>query len=127
MGKVAGQLEESVFEGGCFGPGFETSRGIEREELAFIEDGNAVGEKFNFRERVRSEEQSDVASLEELGLEEAAEFGGGNGVQAARRLIQKEHGGLMEKGASEAQALDCSCGECADLAIESRAEAELSG
>ena len=44
-------------------------------------------------------------------FQEAAKLRGGDGVEAARRLVEQQDAGPMEKGASEAETLDRASGE----------------
>jgi len=83
-----------------------------------IDDSHAIGKQFHLGEGVGGEEQGSVAVLENFGLEEAAEFGGGDGVEAARRLVEQQDARLVQQGTGEAEALDGAGGEGADLAAE---------
>ena len=60
-----------------------------------------------------------------MGLQEAAELHGGDGVKAAGGLVEQEHARLVKQGAKEAEALNHAGGERAHLAIESFEEVKL--
>jgi hypothetical protein len=122
---MAGEAEESFFESGCGSLAFESGRSIERDELAVAEDSDAVGEKLNFRERVRRKEKRGCAGLQDLRFQEVAEGRGGDGVQAARWLVEKEDGRGVKQRASEAEALNGAGRKGAHLAIERFGEFEL--
>ena len=64
------------------------------------------------------EKQSCFSAVQNFGLQKAAEFRGADSVQAAGRFIQQEYTGLMEKRASEAQALHGAGRERAHLPVE---------
>ena len=76
---------------------------------------------------MRGKEQRSVAVAHDFCFEETTEFGGGDGVEAARGLIEKQNAGTMEERASEAEALHGAGGKGADLAGERFAEMELIG
>jgi len=50
--RVAGEAEEGLFESGCGSLTLESGRSVERDERTLAEDGDAVGEKLDFGERV---------------------------------------------------------------------------
>lgn len=66
-----------------------------------------------------------MATLHDFGFNEAAEFGGGQGIETARGFIQQQHVRLVQYGASEAQALDRPCGKGANLPVEGIFEVKL--
>jgi hypothetical protein len=51
---------------------------------------------------VRGEEQRSIAAAENLGLEEAAKFRSGDGVETSRWFIEQKNAGLVKQGASKA-------------------------
>src|SRR6266513_1696635 len=59
---------------------------------------------------------------QDFRFQEAAKLRGGDGVEAARRLVEQQDAGPMEKGASEAETLDRAGGERAHLAVERLAQ-----
>jgi hypothetical protein len=67
---------------------------------------------------MRSENERCAAALDDLFLEEPAKICGGEGIEAARRLVEKEHGRLMQQRASQAEPVRHASGERADLAVE---------
>lgn len=82
-----GQYHEHILEG-CGASGlFERGERVAGKEPPRVDNSDAIGEGFDFRQGVRSEEQGSVTPAEDFGFEKAAEFGGRYGVQAARRLI----------------------------------------
>ncbi len=125
MSGVAGDAEEDVFQGVAAGVGFQRGGGVECEQAAFVDDRHAIGEEIDFGERVGGEEQGGVAALQDFRFEEAAEFGGGDGVQAARGLVEEQDARLMQEGAREADALHGAGGERADLAVDGVFQVEL--
>ena len=127
MRSVAGKPEESVFQRRGVRAFFQARRGVTGEQPAPVEYGDAVGEELDFLERVRGKEQSGVAGLQDTVLKKMAEFSGGNGIDAARRFIEKQHMRTVEQCASEAEALHGSGRKRAHLAIESVLELELRG
>jgi len=92
-----------------------------------INDGDAVGEALDFWKCVRGEENRSASGLEDLRLEEVAELGCGNDVDAASGFVQKENARAMEEGASQAEALYGAGRKRADLTIEEFAEDKLVG
>lgn len=92
-----------------------------------IDDGNAIGEAFDFGEGVGGEENGSGAGLKYLRFEKAAELGGGDDVDAAGGLVQEEYARTMEESAGEAEALNGAGRKGADLAIEEFAKGELGG
>lgn len=106
---------------------FESGERIARQETAFIDDGDTVGKQFDFRQGVRSKKKRGIAPPENMRFEETAKIQGGDGVQAAGRLIEEKHTRLVKQGASKTEALDGASGECAHLAVEHIAKLELLG
>jgi hypothetical protein len=51
---------------------------------------------------VRGEEQRSIAAAENLGLEEAAKFGSGDGVETSRWFIKQKNAGLVKQGPRKA-------------------------
>lgn len=115
---MAREAEEGFFEGLRQGLLFEGSGGVESDEVALFEDGDAMSEEFDFGERVGCEEKRRCAGLQDLGFEEAVERGGGDGVEAARGLVEKEDAWCVQERASETKALDGAGRERTDLAVE---------
>src|SRR5690349_4681394 len=104
--RVAGEVEEGFFESGCGSLTLESSRSVERDELALAEDGDAVGEELDFGKRVRCKKQRSCAGLQDLRFQKLAERRGGDGVQAASWFVKQENGRRVKQSASEAEALD---------------------
>src|SRR5882724_526370 len=75
----------------------------------------------------RGEEQGSPATAQHFRFQEAAKFRGGDGVEAARGLVEKQDAGLVQNGASQAEALDCAGGQRAHLAVERFTELKLFG
>jgi len=90
-----------------------------------MEDGNAIGEKFDFRQGVRDEQQGSIAARVEVGLQKAAKFRGGDGVEAAGGFVKQEHTRFMKKRANEAETLDGAGRKRTHLAIEGIAKMKL--
>lgn len=80
---------------------------------------DAVGEELYFRQSVGGEKQGSASGAQDLRFEEAAEFGGGDGVEATRGFIEQKNARLMHYGAREAEALHGAGGEGAHLAVQS--------
>jgi len=53
--RVASEAEEGFFERGRGGLALECRGRVEHDEAAVLEDGDAIGEEFDFGERVGSE------------------------------------------------------------------------
>ena len=49
---ASGQVEKNLLEGGRVGTTFEGGERIASEEAPFMEDGDAVGEELDFRQRM---------------------------------------------------------------------------
>lgn len=122
-----GQAKKNFLEGSRTGAQLESREGIAGEQAAFLEDGDAVGEEFDFGQRVGSKKQGSIAAREELRFQEAAEIHGRDGVETSRRLIEQQHAWLMEQGAQQAEALNSAGRECADLTIERFVHVKLFG
>jgi len=106
---------------------FESGQCVASEEAPGVDNRDAIGEKFDLGQSVRGEEQGSIAAAENLGLEEAAKFGSGDSVKAARGFIEEKDAGLVEQSAGEAQALHGAGRKRAHLAIESFFDMELFG
>ena len=119
MGSVAGKLEKGFFQGTGVRLRFQAGRGVASEHDSTIEYDHAVGEKLDLLEGVRSEEQGGVPEFEHVVLEKVAKVGSRDSVQTPRGLVEKQHARLMQKGAGQAQALNCPRRECANLPVES--------
>jgi len=63
---VASEAEEGFFECGGGGLAFEGRGRIERDEATVLEDGNALGEEFDFGEGMGSEKERGFAGLHDL-------------------------------------------------------------
>jgi len=63
---VASEAEEGFFERARGGLALEGSGRVERNEAALLEDGDAIGEEFDFGEGVGSEKQGGFAGLHDL-------------------------------------------------------------
>ena len=119
------EAEKYFFERGSAGTQFQRGHGVASQEAAGVNHGYAIGEELDFCESVRGEEQGRLAILKDFRFQETAKFGRGDGVEAARRFIKEQDAGLVEKGASQAEALDRSAGERAHLPVERFAELKL--
>src|SRR5882762_8960038 len=64
---------------------------------------------------------------QDFRFQEAPKLRGGDGIEAARRLVEEQDAGPMEKSASQAETLDGAGGKCAHLAVEGFAQLELFG
>lgn len=100
--RVAGEVEEGFFESGRGRLALESSRSVERDEFALAKDGDSVGEDLDFGERMRRKEQRSCAGPQDLRFQKLAEGRGGDGVQAASRFVEEEHGRRVKERASEA-------------------------
>jgi len=90
-----------------------------------MENGNAVGEQFDFRKGVGGKEERSTIRGEDFGFEETPEIRSREGIEAARGFIEEQNLGLMQKGTEEAEALDGAGRERAKLAVKGRAQLEL--
>ena len=93
--------------------------------MAAIEDGDAVGQGFHFRKRMRCEENRGGAGPKNLRLDEMAELRGGDDVDAARGFVEQKDARLMDERTRQAEALHSAGRKRADLAVEKFAEREL--
>ena len=66
-----------------------------------------------------------MAVAHDFRFQETSKFGGGDGVEAARRFVEEQDSGTMKKSACQAEALNGSGGKCAHLAVERFAEVKL--
>src|SRR5579862_1061354 len=73
---------------------------IERTDLepSIDEDGDAIGEREDAVEIMRDEEDSEAKAFAQIG-EQRVEFGGGDGVEPRRRLVEEEQLGIERQGA----------------------------
>ncbi len=124
---VASEAEEGFFERGGGGLAFEGCGRVECDEATVLEDGDAIGEEFDFGEGVGSEKQRGFAGPHDLRFQEMAEGRGGDGVEAAGWLVEKKDARGVNEGASEGEALNRAGRKSADLAIERFGEFELCG
>ena len=124
---VASEAEEGFFERGRGGLALEGCGRVERDEATVLENGDAIGEEFDFGERVRSEKQRGFAGSHDLRFKEIAEGRGGDGVEAAGWLVEEKNARGVKEGASEGEALNRSGRKSADLAVERFGELELRG
>ena len=120
----AREPRECFFEGRGQSPGPERGGSIECQKFAFVEDGHAVGEEFDFPHGVRGEQQRSVLPCKDFRFQEMPEISGGDGVEAARRFIQQQYLRLMEQRANQAEALDRAGRKHACLAIQHAAQSE---
>ena len=127
MRSVAGELEESFLQRRGVRTFFQAGGRVAGQKLAGVEDSDTVSEELDFLERVGREEQSGIAGFQDPLLKKIAKLGGGNGIEAAGRLIEKQHGRTMKQRAGEAQALHGTGGKRAHLAIESIRQLESRG
>jgi hypothetical protein len=122
---VSGEAKENFLEGNGTGAAFQRSRSVASEEAAGVDNGDSVGEKFDFGESVRSKEQGSAPMAKDFGFQETAEFRGADGVETARGLVKEKHAGMVEQDASQAETLNGAGGESAHLAIQGFADLEL--
>jgi|SRR5689334_587789 len=127
MRSAAGELEESFLEGGGVSAFFQAGRRVAGEKLATVEDGDTISEEVDFLESVGGEEQGGIAGFQNVVFEKIAKFGGGNGVEAARRFVEQQDARMVKERARQAQALHGAGGKRPHLAIESVLELELRG
>ena len=118
-------MEEDSFQRGGIRALLQARNGVAREDPPAAEDRDAIGEKLDFLERVRSKQQSGVAGFQYTVFEKITKLGGGYGVKAARRFIEEQDAGTVQKGAGQAEALDGSDGERAYLAVERLLQGQL--
>lgn len=95
------------------------------QQAPSVKHSDAIGEKLDFRKRVRGEEQSCFAAAKNLEFKEAAKFGGADSVQTACRLVQQKYTRLMQESAAEAQTLQGARRKCSDLPVKSFPEMKL--
>lgn len=103
---MARETVENFFERSDSIPGLQGGRRIESEQFAFVQNDYAISQKFDFRERVRSEEQGSAMTRNDFRLQETAKFTRGDGVQAARGFIEQQDSGLVKERAEKAEALN---------------------
>ncbi len=127
MGAVAGEAREGFLERRCARFGLEGLRRVKGDEGAFFQNGDAVRQEFDFRERVRGKKKGCALTREDFGFQKAAEVGGSEGIEAARGFIEEKHFGLVEKRADQAQALDGARGQGTHLTAESATQFEAFG
>jgi len=102
MGAVTREAGEGFLERRSPGAGLQSARRIKINELPLVQYGDAIGQKFDFRKRVRGEEQRSALARDELGFEEASEVGGRQDIETARGLVEQENLRLMKNGAEKA-------------------------
>jgi len=124
---AAGQAEKGFLERGRRGAKFESGECVAGEETALVEDGDAIGEQFDFGESVRGEEERSIAAAEDLRFKESAKIHGGDGVETARGLIEEKDARVVEQCAGQAEALDGAGRKSARLAVENIGQLELFG
>ncbi len=121
------KAEKYFFQGGSAGALLQCGDSVASQEAASVNYGHAIREKLHFGESVRGEEQGSLAMAKDFRFQEAAKLRGGDGVEAARGLVEKQDTGLVKKCASQAEALDRAGGKRAHLAVERFAELKLLG
>ena len=104
---------------------FSSAERTASQQASSVNDGDAIGEELDFRERVGSEEQSCLTGPENLGFQETAKLGGANGVETARRLIEQENAGLMEESTAKTETLQRAGRKSAHLPVESFLDMKL--
>lgn len=124
---MAGDAKKNLFESGAMGRLPEVGDVVASNELAFMENSDPIGKQFHFAERMRREEQGDIAGAKNFRSEETPEFGGGNRVQASRWLIEKKDARLMQQRPRQAEPLHGAGGKRAHLAVEGVAEMKKFG
>jgi len=87
---MASEAKEGFFESWRGSPLFEAGWSAKRNQFAFVQDGNAVGEKLDFGQRVRCEKKCGRAVVENLRFEELPEGCRGEGVETAGGFVEKE-------------------------------------
>src|SRR5256885_15179259 len=87
---VASEAEEGFFERGGGGLAFEGCGRVECDEATVLEDGDAIGEEFDFGEGVGSEKQRGFAGPHDLRFQEMAEGRGGGSGEAAGWVVAKK-------------------------------------
>lgn len=92
-----------------------------------VQNGDAVGEKFDFRQGVRSKEKCRALMAQDLGFQKVSKIGGGEGIEAARGFVEQHNLRLMEKGAKKTKALDGTTRKGPHLAVERIGDLELLG
>ena len=87
MRGAAGEAHESVFESCGAGGSFEGGQRVAGEQTSRVDDRDAIGEQLDLGQSMGGEEQGSIAAAQDLRLQKAAKFGGGDSVQTARGLI----------------------------------------
>ena len=87
---MAGKAGEGVLEGSGTRARFESRRRIESDQASIVQNGDAIGEKFNFRKSVRGKEKRGALPAQNFGFEKATKIGGGEGIEAARGFVEKK-------------------------------------
>ena len=124
---VTGETCEGFLQRRSPGAGFQRAECVKGDEFALVQDGDAIGQKFDFGERVRGEEHGSALARDELGFEEPAEVGSCKDIKTARGLVEQENLRLMKNGAEQAQPLHVARGDGTNLTIQHATEIELRG
>src|SRR5256885_16427277 len=124
---VASEAEEGFFERGGGGLAFEGCGRVECDEATVLEDGDAIGEEFDFGEGGGSEKQRGFAGPHDLRFQEMAEGSGGDGGEAGGWLGEKKGARGGNEGASEGEGVNAARIKSGDLAIERFCDGELCG
>ena len=115
---MARETIENFFERSDSKPGPQGGGRIEGNQFTFIQNGYAIGQEFDFRERVRGEKQGSALTRDDFRLQEAAKFSRSDGVQAAGGFIEQQDSGLVKEGAEKAEALNGTGRQSANLTAE---------
>ena len=85
------------------------------DDLAGIEEDDALGEVKGFVEIVSDEQDGFADALEQVA-EHGLHLGTGEGIEGAEGLVHEENGGVGGEGAGEADALTLAAGELPGIA-----------
>src|SRR5579871_2085747 len=85
------------------------------QQFAPVDDGDAGADQFDIRELVGGEEDG-LALFLQAG-DDIAQFGVGDGIEAARRLIEEEQLGIVDQRLGDAGALAHTLGVAPDIAL----------
>ena len=88
------------------------------QHSSLVQQDDAVGQLLDFRQGVRGEKNGRAVAFHQLSFQKPAEFGGGDGIETARWLIQQQHAGTVNHGPRQSQAMDLAGGKGPHLAVD---------
>lgn len=115
---MAEKTPDGFAEAGSVSSGAQFGGRSGSDQLSLLEKQDAVRELFDFLEGVGGEKERSSATFDDFNLEEAAEIGGGERIEAAGGFVKEKDGGFVEEGAGKSKAVGHAGGESAHLAVE---------